>query len=88
MATIMEIEGVFNDCRTDLGALVDEQCLKVSKDAALTEVQKKKELKDIRSIWRLAQMALFIGESVVVDFKRIADAIDHESLMKQRGEWK
>lgn len=93
MATIMEIEHCFTDMRRELGALFearqsDMNTILKQMGPGEDKAEREKEIAEAQQLWRFIQMGLFIGESLIVDFKRIADNSDYETTMRQRGEWK
>lgn len=80
MASVAELESMFNDLRTDLGAMVDERVKAVTEAKGKGKADIEKECRDIRQMWRFAQMGIFVLENVVVDLKRIADNAERANV--------
>lgn len=92
MASKRELESMFNDLRTDLGAMIDERVVQITtrfdglakpakpEEAATRKASIDKECADLRQLWRFAQMGIFVLENVVIDLKRIADASEASNV--------
>lgn len=69
MSTVLEIHNLFTQLRSELQKEHEADQKKLGKG------QEDKKAK-AETLWLFTQMGLFVGESLVVDIKRIADALD------------
>lgn len=78
MSSVKEIEHMFVKLRESLGEQHAKQLAKLGKG----QEDKKAEAEQL---WLYVQMGLFVGESLVVDIKRIADAMQEPNEYGEVG---
>jgi hypothetical protein len=78
MSTIMEVQGMFTRLRDELGNEFEQKQAKFG-------AGEEDKAKDAAQLWLFTQMGLFAAESLIVDIKRIANALDGGNPTVRQG---